>query len=61
MYCSWGNAFDGSRLWNFCNEYAQNVGIFIVGNDSFRHSENVSNNVLVLVERPTDDINEKKW
>ena len=33
--------------------------IFSVGNRTLRHSENVSNNFLVIVERPTDDINEK--
>ena len=51
-------AFDRSGSQNFGNEFAWNVVIFDVYKNSLRYSENYENNLLVLGERPIDDIND---
>ena len=40
------------------NDFARNVLIFGVDNISSSHTNNWTNNVIVLDELPTDDINE---
>ena len=52
-----GIAFDGGGLWSFSNDFAGNVVIFYVDNNSSSHADNRKNNFLVLAEGPTYDIN----
>ena len=57
-YSGYGIAFDCAGLWGFSNEFARNVIISGVDNSSSSsHADNHKNNVLVLAERPTDNIN----
>ena len=61
VYSGYGIAFDGAGLWSFGDDFARNV--VIVGVDKFwcwnssSHTDNCENNILVLGEGPTDDIN----
>ena len=57
VYRGYVIAFGGLGLWSFGNEFARNVMIFGVDNNSSSHSHNRKNNLLVLGEGPTDDIN----
>ena len=34
VYCSYGIVFDGAGSWNFGNDLARNVVIFVVDNSS---------------------------
>ena len=52
-------AFDGKSKQNFGNDFAKNVIIFGVDNSSSSHAENRKNNVLVLREGPTDNLNDR--
>ena len=52
-----GIAFDREGLWTFGNDFARNVVIFGVNNNSSAHTSNRKSNFLVLGEGPTDDIN----
>ena len=53
-----GIAFDGEGSWSFGNDFARNVSIFGIDNNSSSHTDNQKNNLLVLGERPIDGINE---
>ena len=53
-----GIAFDGEGSWSFGNDFARNVLIFGIDNNSSSHTDNQKNNLLVLGERPIDGINE---
>ena len=44
-------------MWNFDNEFAKNVIIFGVDNNSSSHADNPKNNFLVVSEGPTYGIN----
>ena len=55
MHTCYGRALDQSVSRSFRNGFAWNFVIFGVDNSSSRHSENASNNFLVLGQRPTDD------
>ena len=57
MYSDYGIVFDGTGSWNFGNDFARNVVIFIVDNSSSSHADNSKNTLLVLGERPTSGIN----
>ena len=58
VYSGYGITFDCAGLWGFSNEFARNVIISGVDNSSSSsHADNHKNNVLVLAERPTDNIN----
>ena len=43
-------------MWSFSNDLAQNVLIFGADNSLSPHTNNLTNNFLVLGERPTDSI-----
>ena len=45
-------------MWSFDNEYARNVGIFVVDHSSSSHTDNWQNDFSVLVEGPTYVIND---
>ena len=49
--------FDGAGSRSLGNDFARNVLIFGVDNISSSHTNNWTNNVIVLDEQPTDDIN----
>lgn len=55
LHACYGRVFDQSVSRSFGNGFVWNVVSFGVDNSSLRHSENASNNFLVLGERPTDD------
>ena len=59
LHAWYGRAFDQSVSRSFGNGFVWNVVSFGVDNSSLRHSENASNNFLVLGERPTDDISDR--
>ena len=56
VFSGYGIAFDGAGLLKFCNGFGRNVVIFGVNNSSLSHSDNCSNNFLILGEGPTSDI-----
>ena len=58
IYTVYGIVFDGVESWNFCNEVTWNVQVFGVDNRASRRSENRKNNVFILDERPTDDVDD---
>ena len=47
-----GIAFDGEDSWSFGNDFARDVLIFGIDNNSSSHTDNQKNNLLVLGERP---------
>ena len=53
----YGIALDGAGLLCFGNEFAGNDVVFGVNNSSLSHTDNCKNNLLVLGEGPTNDIN----
>ena len=57
MYTGYGIAFDVGGSWSFDNDFARNVVIFGVDNRSSSHAGNGKNNLLVLDEGLTYDIN----
>ena len=57
LYSGYGITFDSAGSWNFGNDFARNVIIFIVDNSSSSHTDNHKNNFLVLGEDPTYGIN----
>ena len=42
---------------DFGNDFARNAVIFCVGKSSSSYEDNLKNDILVLCEGPTDDIN----
>ena len=50
-------AFDELGSWNFGNNFARNVIIFSVDNSSSSHTDNRKNDVLVLGEGTSNEIN----
>ena len=58
IYICWRIAFDGGSSWSFGNDFARNVVIISVDNNSSYHTNNQKNNFLVLAEGPTDGIND---
>lgn len=56
MSNGYGETFDGTDSLSFGDELTQNVVNFGVYNSSLRHSENCNNNLFILGEGPTDDI-----
>lgn len=50
--------FDGAGSRSLGNDFARNVLIFGIDNISSSHTNNWTNNVIVLDEQPTDDIND---
>ena len=46
MYSGLGIAFDGEGSWNFGDDGAKKVVIFVVDNISTFHSDNLKNNIL---------------
>ena len=57
MYKGYGITFDSAGPWNFVNDFARNVIIFDVDNNSSSHADSWKNNFLVLGEGPTYGIN----
>ena len=57
MYSNSGIAIDGAGTWNFGNDYANNVIIVAVDNNSSSCTDNCKNNFLVLGKGPTNGIN----
>ena len=57
VYTGYGIAFDVGGSWSFDNDFARNVVIFGVDNRSSSHAGNGKNNLLVLDEGLTYDIN----
>ena len=57
-YNGQGIAFDGEGCWSFGNDFARNVVIFGVANNSSSHIDNKKKNFLVLGEGPTQGIND---
>ena len=49
--------FDELGSWNFGNNFARNVIIFSVDNSSSSHTDNRKNDVLVLGEGTSNEIN----
>ena len=56
-YNGLGIAFDGKGSWSFGNDFAKNVVIIGVDNNSLSHTDNRKDNFLVLDEGPTQGIN----
>ena len=51
--CSgYGTAFHGWGSWNFGNDFARNVTIFYIDDNSSSHTDNCKNNFFVLGEGP---------
>ena len=57
VYCGQRITFDSAGSWSFDNDFARNVIIFGVDNSSSSHSENRTNNFLILGEGPTYGVN----
>ena len=57
VYGGYGITFDSTDSWNFDNETARNVIVFLVDNSSSTHSNNRNNEFLVLDEGPAFGIN----
>ena len=53
-----GTVFDDASSRKFDNDFPRNVALFGVDNSSLSHADNCKNNFLVLVEGPTDEIND---
>ena len=60
-YNGQGIAFDGDDSRSFCNDFARNVVIFGVDNNSSSHTDNRKNKFLVLGKGPFDGTNDKHW
>ena len=48
MYCGYWIAFDLKESWSFADDFARNVIIFGVDNNSSSHTDNLKNNFLIL-------------
>ena len=57
VYSGCGTAFAGKGSWSSVNGIARNVLIFGVDNSSWSHSDNSTNNFLMLGEGLASDIN----
>ena len=57
LYSGYRIIFDTVDSWSFGNDYARNVMIFGVDNNSLSHSDNCKNNVSILGEGPIFGIN----
>ena len=57
VYSVYGVTFDSAGSWGFGNDFARNVIVFGVDNNSSSHSDNRKNNFLILGECPTYGIN----
>ena len=57
VYSGSGITFDGACSWNFGNDFAKNVVIFVADNSSSSHANSCKNNFLLLGEGPSDGIN----
>ena len=58
IYEGRGIAFDAEFSWSFGNDVTRNVIIYGVDNTFLSHNDNRKNNFLVLVEGPTDGMND---
>ena len=58
MYSDYGTAFDGAESWSFGNDFARNIVIFGVNNNSSSDADNHKNDFLMLVEVRICGINE---
>ena len=58
IYNAYRIALDGGGSWILSNDFDQNGVIFGVDNSSSKHSENGKNNILILGEGPSDDMND---
>ena len=54
---SYGITFNNAGSWNYGNDFARNVVIFGVDDNSSSHANNCKNNILVLGEGDTFGIN----
>ena len=57
MCSDYGIVFDRAVSWNFGNDFARNIVIFVVDNNSSSHADNRKNTFLVLDEEPTSGTN----
>ena len=57
VYSGYGIAFDRKGSWSFGNDFARNVIIFGVDNNSSCHTESLKNDFLILGEGDTFGIN----
>ena len=57
VHSGYGITLGGASSWSFNNDTVKNVIIFGVDNSSSSHSDNWTNNFLVLDESPTIEIN----
>ena len=57
VHSGYGIKLGGASSWSFNNDTVKNVIIFGVDNSSSSHSDNWTNNFLVLDESPTIEIN----
>ena len=48
MYCGYRIAFDVKESWSFADDFARNVIIFGVDNNSSFHTDNLKNGFLIL-------------
>ena len=48
MYCGYWIAFDLNESWSFADDFARNVIIFGVDNNSSSHTDNLKNEFLIL-------------
>ena len=48
MYCGYWKAFDLKESWSFADDFARNVIIFGVDNNSSSHTDNLKNEFLIL-------------
>ena len=60
VYTDYGIAFGGAGLWSFGKSLAKDIVTIGVDNSSASHGGNGKNNLLMLGERPTDNINFSK-
>ena len=57
VYSGYGMTLDRAGSWSFDDDFARNIIIFGVDNNSSSHSDNRKNNFLMLGEGPTYGIN----
>ena len=50
VYSGFGITFDGACSWNFGNDFAKNVVIFVADNSSSSHANSCKNNFYSLVK-----------
>ena len=61
VYSEYGITFDSAGSWSFDNVFARNVIIFGADNSSSSHSDNRTNNFLILDEGPNYGNNGGFW